>query len=372
MRKLQTPPPVGIFLVVASLFLPLVSADQNQTQTYTLNVGLALLGAFGADTWAEGLATVIYNNGLIGGKSILDQLKVTLMLPWTGAGFKIGARMLAHSLLIGAKHLNYGDKGAGVSSGILSSYENALYDGRPSVIDEAALTYARNIPPEYPKEFPRGIHRHLRLKILPQKNKSGLWLLIGAIPWLVLGCFCANYGNPLIATAWLLQSFGVIALLFSGRKWVPFNHKCDNCEIEQVNVLRDQTRSKSIIEIYACKELYNDSRDHACKPHVWKGRWMYDSIAALFITLSFPIGLIASTLSNDWWTISWAIVQLVSCIAGFMGWLFVRKRIIPIEPSSVKAFPWDDNINGIVQSGRWGEVMKSYAGPEYKENKLLN
>lgn len=55
-----------------------------------------------------------------------------------------------------------------------------------------------------------------------------------------------------------------------------------------------------------------------------------------------------------------------------MGWLFIGRRIIPIEPPSVKAFSLDDNKNGIIKSDRWGDLMESYAGLNYMENKLSN
>lgn len=64
------------------------------------------------------------------------------MLPWTGKGFKFGAQMYQHTLLIGIRYFNYGNKGAGVTSGLISTYEVALNEGKLSVIDGAIFAYA--------------------------------------------------------------------------------------------------------------------------------------------------------------------------------------------------------------------------------------
>lgn len=56
-----------------------------------------------------------------------------------------------------------------------------------------------------------------------------------------------------------------------------FEHYCDNCDDKQANLLRNQSRSKSIIEVHACEDLFNDSYGHICKPYIWKQQWICDS-----------------------------------------------------------------------------------------------
>jgi hypothetical protein len=329
---------------------------------------LALLGMIGSETVVNSQLTQLLDPVALQGVSIGAQMISGMTQPSIGPTFKLGFRLLTHTLLILNGAISADDNTAGVVSWYhptverLVTSQGELLHTRGSVLCEYISANVAAYRHDWDKmdviKRPRHTHALISPTFYPY-NKAELGqavvlrMVISAWPLVLAVCMLRWLPSPV----WYLQILQLLAvwLLMAARpQYEPNSHKChDKCMKETVYI-RVQQKCRALAAVAVCPLWLKSDLSHAGKPIIGYSSLMLRGAAGILLLGCFPAGLVYCTLIGGTSELIWAVIQVLGCFTGIPWWLMTEGRW-----SYMSGMAGKYEGHSTLRIGSWGDVVSA-------------